>query len=195
MTINKPVSSRKLFTLILGLLLAVSSCQSENNVPEDSIPTPTADNQATVVSSISESPVSSTNESPVPTPIPEATPVPEPAAGKGSLTGTLIWSSGGRSFRADMAILYLGSVLESSDGASRLASLDKENDPMARADEFGRFAFLDIEPGTYVLIFSLPGYPEVVVNTLENEGDFLIVVNAGEVTQLGEFTADYPYGN
>ncbi|MBI1878109.1 MAG: hypothetical protein HYR94_07770 [Chloroflexi bacterium] len=200
MIINKYYLSHKLLTLILGLVLAVTSCQTENNVPDSDVPTPPPTNQATPVSSVSESPlptvVSSIAESPVPPPIPEATAVSKPAAGKGSVSGALIWLLKNNYYPANLAILYLAPVLEGSDGVARLASLDKENDPMARADEFGRFAFLDIEPGTYALIFSLPGRPEAMVNKLGHEGaDFLIEVKAGEVTQLDEITAEYPFGD
>jgi len=184
-----PAFFRKLSGIILSLIFILSGCQLTPTLPPE--------NTATVPSSISESPlptvVSSVAESPVPTPIPEATPLPKPESGTGSVSGALIWFLQDNQISATAATLYLAPVLEADDGIPRLASLDTETDPMTVTDEFGRFAFLNLKPGRYVLIYSIPGFKEFMLNERGNEGrDLFIVIEADKITELDPIVANFP---
>ncbi|MFQ5580521.1 MAG: hypothetical protein ACE5FZ_07905 [Nitrospiria bacterium] len=174
----------------------LSGCVADSGAPSiDENSRVAVSAEATAVTSIGESPLpteaASIVESPVPTPIPEATLIAQPAAGKGSVRGSLVWFANGEFVQARTASLYLASVVETVDGEPGVVAFDKENDPMTVTDEFGRFAFLDVEPGTYGLIYSIPGLGDKLIS--ENGGDLLIVVVPDTITEMDQIAADPPF--
>ncbi len=154
--------------------------------------------EVTAPSSLSESPVTapeaqSVANSPLPTPTSEPTPVPQPEAGTGSVVGQLSWILAENPEPADAGLLYLAPVVEADDGTQALVGLDKKVNPKTITDLSGRFVFSDIEPGTYGLIFSLPGLGEVLINQQGDSDGLLITVEADQITAVEEIVSDYPF--
>jgi hypothetical protein len=87
--------------------------------------------------------------------------------------------------------VFLGAILRSGDNAQSLASLDKNTAPRADPDANGRFVFADVPPGEYALVVRSP-VSEVVARKLDQSGDVIVTVVAGQALDLGEVYSKYP---
>jgi hypothetical protein len=87
--------------------------------------------------------------------------------------------------------VFLGAILRSGDNGQSLASLDKLTAPRADPDANGRFAFADVPPGEYAVIVRSP-ISEVVARKLDQDGDVIVTVVAGQAIDLGEVFSKYP---
>ena len=85
------------------------------------------------------------------------------------------------------ALLYLGSVIKSSEGQERLVELEKETAPKTMADGQGNFVFTNVPPGRYGLMIVGPE-GVLLLNHPEHGGDMIVEVKGGEVINLGELS-------
>jgi len=69
--------------------------------------------------------------------------------------------------------------------------MKQQASPHTMADESGRFAFPDLEPGTYALILWTPAR-SFVINDPETGQGLLVTVEAGVIIELGKIAVDLP---
>ncbi len=159
--------------------------------------------QAQIMPSIHASPISETKPTQIPltetiahSPIsPVATPIkiPQPRAGKGAISGQLTWFFE-EEFRIGREIpLQIGKVLYDTEGVPRFHSVSQEHDPVAWTDQFGRFAFLDVEPATYGIYLLVPGFNSFLLTEHGAPLAMMIEVKANEITELGDIILDFPF--
>ena len=101
-----------------------------------------------------------------------------------SITGVLQRNTGSP-VSVSNAILYLGSVHLDASGTPILAGLDKQTAPRTQTDQSGRFVFVDVPPGTYVLILDRV-FEAFLLNDPISGKDFLIKPQAGQILDLGK---------
>jgi hypothetical protein len=89
------------------------------------------------------------------------------------------------------ALLYLAPLIYSADGESAMARLDKGNDPASVTDDEGRFAFANVEPGTYAVVYSVVT-SEFLIQDPDSGEDLLISVIADQLTDLGKVYVEAP---
>lgn len=117
--------------------------------------------------------------------------VPTPSSGEvGNVTGKLLrLTDDGGTEPFTPAILYLGTILTSSEGIEGLVELDKQIAPRAEPDAAGNFVFVDVEPGRYGLMLDTPR-AALLLKQPDGESDLIVEVVGGEVTDLGELSYD-----
>jgi hypothetical protein len=118
--------------------------------------------------------------------------VPEPSsADVGVVTGKIFRTVDGGREPAGGVILYLGSILQNSEGNESLVELDKGTAPQARLNTLGEFVFVDVPPGRYGLFLDLLR-GAVLLNNPEDNGDLVVEVQGGQVLDLGELEYALP---
>ena len=136
-------------------------------------------------------PVEPTPTVPVPTPTESApTPVPTPSADKGAIVGRFVDFETGEPPRTAMPV-FLGELSPLSPGDSFVITMLPTSAPQAEVDVQGYFAFADVEPDTYAMVFWTP-MSNWVISDPETEDAILVTVNVGEITDLGEIAVDLP---
>jgi hypothetical protein len=81
------------------------------------------------------------------------------------------------------AILFLGDIL-TGDGEVTGIGLEPERSPDTQSDPGGYFAFTNVPPGEYSLIWWVSHRESYGIGG--EEGILIVQVKAGEVTDLGE---------
>jgi hypothetical protein len=128
---------------------------------------------------------------PAPTPTESApTPVPTPSADKGAIVGRFVDFETGEPPRTVMPV-FLGQLSPLDPGDSFVITMLPTTAPQTGVDTQGYFAFSDVEPDTYALVFWTP-INSWVVSDPETEEAILVTVNAGEITDLGEMAVNLP---
>jgi hypothetical protein len=118
--------------------------------------------------------------------------IPTAAQDKGVVHGILMEVDSKKPLsEAEGVDLFLGAILRSGDNGQSLASLDKATAPRADPDGNGRFVFADVPPGEYALVVRSP-ISEVVARKLDQSGDVIVTVVAGQAIDLGEVYSKYP---
>ena len=170
---------------LLILMLAITGCAGEEPTPTPNPPLTPLDSPLTQPA-VMDSPISTPAVVDVPIPI------PSPQAGMGTVTGNLTTAQEGAISESTFPVLlYLASLIYSDDGESSMAKLDKESAPMTVPDEAGHFVFLDVEPGTYALIYSTVT-SEVPLKAPGSGEDLTITVIADQTIDLGGLTIEMP---
>jgi hypothetical protein len=120
---------------------------------------------------------------------PKILPTPS-SSDKGTIGGVLIRDVTGQAVQPYVgAVLYIAPLVNNSEGAPMLAGLDKSTAPKAQTNDQGFFAFTDVAPGTYALIFDTPLSSFILHRP--GSGDALLVeVKGGDVHDLGELRYD-----
>lgn len=81
--------------------------------------------------------------------------------------------------------IYLGVLSAMSPGDSHVVTLLPSSAPHTEVDEQGYFAFAEVEPEAYALVFWTP-MSSFVVTDPETKQDIVVDVQAGEINDLGE---------
>lgn len=174
------------------LLIWLSACSNPPSIPEsDEVSAPTAPEvasetsvpEAAYPSPSSAYPGSETLDA-SPTLPASLVEVPAPSSESvGTVTGVLVLA-GDPDRVVPEAILYLGEIITVADGQPALAALDKQTAPVTQTTLAGQFIFEDVPPGEYTLILDL--IASTFVLNQPQDGDLIIQVNGGEITDLGE---------
>ena len=130
-----------------------------------------------------------TSPPPTPTPVLGPTPVPTPVPTKGAITGQLIGRESGEPEGG--LIVFLGEVSYLEPDLIPVITMRQQSSPNTMTDESGRFAFVDLEPGSYALILWTPANSVVVDQPETGEGLF-VTVEAGSITDIGGITVNLP---
>jgi hypothetical protein len=178
---NMETYMKKLVTFIVLALLLVA-CRTE----------PTASPTATPAFQASPLLV---QDSPLPEPTepaqvePAPTSLPSPSADKGTVIGRFIDVETGEPPGETLPI-FLGefSPLESGDP---LITMSPTSSPPGTIEASGDFVFLDVEPGTYAIVFWTPATSRVLSDP-ETQKPIVATLKAGEITDLGEVVVDLP---
>jgi hypothetical protein len=166
--------------ILLTLAMGISACGAE--------PSPTE---------IFESPLS-----PLPTPtmsvsaaveVNTPTAIPTPRPGMGAVTGQFVDYASGKPVVE--RLFYLGEVSSLAAGEegqdSQFVVMIPGTSLKTTSDKDGRFALLDVEPGTYVFVVWTPSDSWVVTDP-EGEENIVVIIEAGEVTDLGTIPIETP---
>jgi hypothetical protein len=87
--------------------------------------------------------------------------------------------------------VFLGQLSPLEPGDLFVITMLPTTAPQTGVDTQGYFAFSDVEPGTYALVFWTP-MNSWVISDPETEEAILVTVNAGEITDLGEVAVNLP---
>jgi hypothetical protein len=132
-----------------------------------------------------------TSTKPAPTPTePVPTPVPTPSADKGAIVGRFVDFETGEPLGNALPV-FLGELSPLEPGDSFVITMLPTTSHQTAVDAQGYFAFSDVEPDTYAMIFWTP-MSNWVINDPETEDAILVTVSAGEITDLGELAVDLP---
>ena len=118
------------------------------------------------------------------------TPVPTPSADKGAIIGRFLDSKTGEPPRTVMPV-FLGELSPLSPGDSFVITMLPTSAPQTEVDAQGYFAFADVEPDTYAMVFWTP-VNSWVISDPETEEAILVTVKAGKITDLGEVAVNLP---
>lgn len=113
-----------------------------------------------------------------------------PIASMGTVVGTLVSSSPGRSL-AGIA-LYFGTLLPLTPGPDHLINMDVVNSPKTIIREDGRFIAENITPGEYVLILWTPHESRYIPDPANAESEFIVEVVGGQIVDIGTLQASPP---
>lgn len=118
--------------------------------------------------------------------------VPQPASNQvGVVHGTLLRINTDSSEAPIVGgLLYLGAILD-IDGRPGLVELDKARAPFTMSNGRGEFAFSDVPPGRYGLMFSHPK-GDVLLKNPETGADLIIEVAGGQTVDLGPMAHALP---
>jgi hypothetical protein len=126
---------------------------------------------------------------------PEPFVIPTPSSSEvGIVTGTLLRLAADSDAVEPItsAVLYLGPVVETTEGVEGLVSLDRGTDSRAELTSQGNFAFTDVTPDRYGLWMVPPSGNALLLKQPETGEDMIIEVNGGEVIELGELRYELP---
>jgi hypothetical protein len=126
----------------------------------------------------------------IPTPVPTATPMKLVDSTKGGVTGRFILRSTNQPI-SDVAI-YLGEQLPINNGESYAITVQQSSSPHVPTDQNGKFSLVDIKPGTYALVLWTPKRTMVVADPKQATKELQVVVNPGQITNLGDVVSDMP---
>lgn len=132
----------------------------------------------------------STLESPLASPLASPTallPTQDPKLG--SAKGVLLVRVNGRETAVRNGLLFLAPTIKGSDGVELAVSMDRINSPRTQSDMNGAFHFYNVPPGRYGLVFDLLS-EAFLLNKPEDGSQFVIVITAGETTDLGRLVYD-----
>lgn len=182
----------KTLSVVLLLTLLLVGCVAEPTstpAPDTPLPAPT-EPTPTEPAPTPTQPAPTPTEL-VPTPTESApTPVPTPSADKGAIVGRFVDFETGEPPRNAMPV-FLGKLSPLDPGDSFVITMLPTTSPQTAVDEQGYFAFSDVEPDTYAMIFWTP-MSNWVISDPETEDAILVTVNAGEITDMGEVAVDLP---
>lgn len=118
--------------------------------------------------------------------------VPQPASGQvGVVHGTLLRINTDSSQSPIVGgLLYLGVILD-IDGQPGLVELDKTKAPFTMSNGRGEFAFSDVPPGRYGLMFAHPK-GDVLLKNPSTGADMIIEVAGGQTVDLGPMAHALP---
>jgi hypothetical protein len=122
--------------------------------------------------------------------LPFPNPIPTPVDSKGTVIGTLISSTPGKSFVGLM--LYFGVSLPLTPGPEHLVTMDFVNSPKTTIRENGSFMAENIAPGKYILILWTPHSSRYVPDPTNAEKDLIVEVISGQIVDLGTLQAPPP---
>lgn len=177
--------------LLLVLVLLAASCGQTPAAPTSS-PMPSEPATAQMPTPF-DSPLATPTlpadalESPLVTP----TPLSPPMEGTGHVVGRFVRETDGEPMPS--AYLFLGELL-SAEGPIPGVGLVPGQAPETTSDANGEFAFLNVPPGRYALIWWLSHRESYLLRAPEGaEEEFLIVnVEEGTTTELGDVSANQP---
>ncbi len=115
--------------------------------------------------------------------------VPTPSADLGVVTGQVLVKASGSPLNGH--IIYLGNIVPLDPPPAYTITITQEGSPHIAADPEGRFAF-SAPPATYALLVWTPFDSKVVADPLDSTKELLVVVTAGEVTDLGTILVEWP---
>ena len=160
-----------LIALLLVLALGGAGCGGPDTA------TPTESPLATPATTVLDSPVPTPEVAFVPTPL------PEPGEGLGSVTGRLIDRETGDTITG--LAVYLASI------GPNTIMIQQNSSPHVIPDAEGYFALLDVEPKEYAIVLWTP-HNSLVVTTPDDESTFVLQVEAGKITDVGELLVQRP---
>jgi len=85
--------------------------------------------------------------------------------------------------------LYLAEVIKDASGKDIIAGLDRVKSPNTSTDDDGKFAFVNIEEGTYALILDVVTN-QFLLNYPTGKDSIVVDVEAGKEFDLGELNYD-----
>ncbi len=85
--------------------------------------------------------------------------------------------------------LYLAGTIRDATGKEVLVGFDRVNSPRAITDDQGRFAFQNVAPGNYGLIYDLV-FNAFLLSKPDSEDAVIITVPAGKETDLDTLLYD-----
>jgi hypothetical protein len=121
--------------------------------------------------------------------LPPATPTPTLAPDKGRVIGILQVREGETKKPVSNVNLYLGATVKDSTGKDSYVGFDRLHDPRAITDDKGHFAFQNVTPGNYGLIFD-NGFNSYFLNKPNTEEGYLVSVETGKEIDLGTLVYD-----
>jgi hypothetical protein len=179
----------KRLSIVLLLTLLLVGCRAEPTATPVSESPPVQDTPLPTPTVPTPTKPAPTPTNPVPTPTESIpTPAPTPSADKGAIVGRFVDFETGEPPRTVMPV-FLGQLSPLSPGDSFVITVLPTSAPHTEVDTQGYFAFSDVEPDTYAMIFWTP-MSSWVISDPETEEAILVTVNAGEVTDLGEVAID-----
>lgn len=112
--------------------------------------------------------------------------IPQPGTDTGVVTGNIISSALGT---APIATLYLSkNITTGRTDVPPVFSFSYQTNPRGVMDENGNFYFKDVPTGTYVITLWTPPDNAVFVKDEKDEDYLWVIVEAGEVLDLGNIT-------
>ena len=114
--------------------------------------------------------------------------IPTPASDDAVITGYLLQGTSDPQPVMN-AILYLATIVNSTDGRKALASFDRQSSPATQTDINGKFIFTQVEPNEYALVLDRISN-SFLLQDPKAGGDFLFVAKSGEILSLGDLV--YP---
>lgn len=115
--------------------------------------------------------------------------VPTPATGRAVVVGTLAnLKSGG--VVASIKV-FLAKIYYSADGTQAAFGLDIRTSPRTVTSADGYFAFVDVEPGDYLLMVGDPTFAGTVKYSDSTGKDVVLKLNAGQTLNIGEARVSY----
>jgi hypothetical protein len=116
--------------------------------------------------------------------------IPTPIASKGTVIGTLVSNTTGKSIAGLM--LYFGTLLPLTPGPEHLVSMDIVNSPKTTISDDGSFVAENIAPGKYVLILWTPHESSYVPDSNNAKKDLIVEVAGGQIVDLGTLQVTPP---
>jgi hypothetical protein len=178
---------RAVLPLLVLLAVALSACSQSDPTPSPQSqpqPTPTLDSPLAI-----SSPLAPAFESPLPSQAPTPTRLPPPAESKGSITGRIINAATGQEVVG--ISIYLGTIQPMGSDGGQIVTMREKASPQTLSNIGGYFAIRDVEPGVYALILWTP-FNSVVVPDPVTGQEFLITVEDGKITELGDVVSNLP---
>ncbi len=185
------------FLLASALLLASCQLVTVSPPPQQATPEPTRPGATAVVTSPLGSPLQrpTTTSSPgvnptapkEPTRLPNV--IPTPATGKAVVVGILNNTKAGGTFAS--VKVFLAKIYYSADGTQAAFGLDIRTSPRAITAADGYFAFVDVEPGDYLLMVGDPTFAGTVKYADSAGNDIVLKLVAGQTRDLGVAKVSY----
>lgn len=88
------------------------------------------------------------------------------------------------------SVLYLGDVLQDTQGKSTLAGVDPSRAPRTYANQHGEFIFKDVPPKQYALATISPRGFAVFLVDPDKKQEIIITIKAGEILNLNKVYLD-----
>jgi len=110
--------------------------------------------------------------------------IPTPGVGKATVTGILKQVSGTGSDPVRDTLLSLGQVLQNEQGTPVMGQVDSATKLRTPTDANGRFLFVDVPAGKYVLVDDHL-VQAFMLKDPKTGGDLIIVANPNQVVDLG----------
>jgi hypothetical protein len=154
----------------LALAISLIGCNGKTNIPFQGN---NSNGQSTPVQS---------------TPLP--TIIPTPLESKGTVVGTLVSDSPGKSLAG--LTLYFGTVLPLTPGPDHLVNLDVANAPNTVISNDGRFIAANITPGQYVMVLWTPHDARYIPDPKDTQKDLVLEVVSGKILDLGVLQVSSP---
>ena len=179
--------------LATAILLAGCQLTPTSLPPQQATPEPTRPSATAVAVSPLESPLQRPTVTPNPATPTQATRVPAffptPASGRAVVVGTLNNTKSGVTFGS--VKVFLAKIYYSADGTQAAFGLDIRTSPRAVTAADGYFAFVDVEPGDYLLMVGDPTFAGTVKYADSAGNDVILKLVAGQTLNLGVAKVSY----